>query len=264
MIYIGTSGYSFSDWIGEVYPEGMSKSDMLKYYASVWRFNAVELNFTYYALPTYKTIVSMLRKTPSDFVFSVKLPASVTHEAWKSNTFPEEDVEKTLRALTPMFEEGRLKMLLAQFPYSFRDTPSNRQYLQLLRERIDAPVAIEFRHASWNNESSYELLKTCGFTFVIVDEPNLRDLFPYVPKVTNAVAYFRFHGRNRDWFNAPEGERYNYKYNDEEISIFAGDVSRISQRVVDTFVFFNNCYRGNAVRDAMKLRQMIERALLGS
>ncbi|MBC7123441.1 MAG: DUF72 domain-containing protein, partial [Pseudothermotoga sp.] len=66
MIYVGTSGYSFSDWIGEVYPEGISRSNMLRYYASVWRFNAVELNFTYYALPTYRTIVSMLRRTPSD------------------------------------------------------------------------------------------------------------------------------------------------------------------------------------------------------
>jgi len=263
LIYLGTSGYSFSDWIGEVYPEGISRSDMLKYYANVWRFNAVELNFTYYTLPTYRAIVSMLRKTPSDFVFCVKLPASVTHEAWRSKTFPEEDVKKTLQALTPMFEERRLKILLAQFPYSFRDTPNNRQYLQLLREKINAPIAIEFRHASWNNESVYRLLKTLGYTFVIVDEPNLRDLFPYVPKVTSAVAYFRLHGRNRDWFSAPEGERYNYKYSDEEISIFARDIFNLSQQVVDTFVFFNNCYRGNAVRDAMKLRQMIEKALLG-
>jgi uncharacterized protein YecE (DUF72 family) len=262
LIYIGTSGYSFNDWIGEVYPEGISKSDMLKYYAAVWKFKAVELNFTYYALPGYRTIVSMLRRTPSDFVFSVKLPASVTHEAWKSNLFPEEDVKKTIEALAPMVEEGRLKILLAQFPYSFRDTPANRQYLQMLRKKIDLPVAVEFRHASWDNETAYELLKSCGFTFVIVDEPNLRELFPYVPRLTSNVCYFRLHGRNRDWFNAPEGERYNYKYSDEELKVFAADILRLSNHAMDTFVFFNNCYRGNAVRDALKLRQMIESALL--
>lgn len=264
MIYIGTSGYSFSDWVGEVYPEGISKSDMLKYYAAVWKFNAVELNFTYYTIPTYRTVVSMLRKTPSDFVFSVKLPASVTHEAWKTNSFPEEDVKKTLVALAPMVEEGRLKILLAQFPYSFRDTSNNRYYLQLLRDKIDKPIAVEFRHASWNNEAVYELLSGCGFTFVIVDEPNLRELFPYVPRLTSNIAYFRFHGRNKNWFNAPEGERYNYKYSDEEIATFVKDISRLTEQAVDTFVFFNNCYRGNAVRDALRLRQMIERSLLGN
>lgn len=261
MIYIGTSGYSFSDWIGEVYPRDISKSDMLKYYFSVWNFNAVELNFTYYALPSYKTIVSMLRKTPNHFVFSVKLPASVTHEGWKSHHFPEDDVKKILSALVPMIEENRLKMLLAQFPYSFRDTSENRRYLQLVREKIELPIAIEFRHASWNNESTYEFLGSCGFTFVIVDEPNLRELFPYVPIVTSDKAYFRFHGRNKNWFTAPEGERYNYKYSEEEINNFAKDVVKLAEKASDVFVFFNNCYQGNAVRDAINLRQIIESLL---
>ncbi|MEN3008358.1 DUF72 domain-containing protein [Pseudothermotoga sp.] len=264
MIYVGTSGYSFPDWIGEVYPKEISKPDMLKYYCHVWNFNAVELNFTYYASPSYKTIVSMLRKTPSHFVFSVKLPASVTHEGWKSQSFPQDDVKKLLDALIPMVEENRLKMLLAQFPYSFRDTPENRRYLQLIHEKIELPTAIEFRHASWNNEGIYKLLESCGFTFVVVDEPNLRELFPYVPITTSDKAYFRFHGRNKNWFTATEGERYNYKYSVEEISNFAKDVIRLAQRASDVFVFFNNCYRGNAVRDAISLRHTIENILFES
>lgn len=262
LLYIGTSGYYFSDWIGTVYPEGLSKTQLLKYYATVWNFNAVELNFTYYTIPNYKTIVSMLRKTPQTFVFSVKLPNSVTHQGWKTLSLPKQDIEKTLSALEPMIYEGRLKTLLAQFPYAFRYTRENMQYIQELRDKIDLPIAIEFRHCSWDNDQVYDFLRTHELSFVITDEPRIKDLFPYRVIRTSKISYFRYHGRNEKWF-VSGAERYNYEYSFEQLREFAKDIVDIAKESEDLFVFFNNCYRGKAVQNALTLHSILENTFLG-
>ncbi len=261
MLYIGTSGYYFSDWIGTVYPQGLSKSQLLKYYASVWQFNAVELNFTYYTVPNYRTIVSMLRKTPQTFVFCVKIPGSVTHEGWKNNTIFEEDIQKTLSALEPMISEGRLKMLLAQFPYTFQYSKEKLQYIQELRNRIDQPVAIEFRHRSWDREEVYDFLKVHDLSLVITDEPQIKELFPYKPIMTSQISYFRLHGRSEKWFSSG-AERYNYEYSHEQLKQFAIDIAQLMQKSKDLFVFFNNCYQGKAVQNALTLRSILESTFL--
>lgn len=263
LLYIGTSGYYFSDWIGTVYPEGLPKTQLLKYYASVWGFNAVELNFTYYTIPNYKTIVSMLRKTPQTFVFSVKMPNSVTHEGWKTLTLPENDIEKTLSALEPMISEDRLKILLAQFPYAFQFSKENLQYIQKLRDKVSQPLAIEFRHCSWDKEQVYDLLKSCDLTLVITDEPQVKDLFPYKPMRTSQISYFRLHGRNSKWFTSAT-ERYNYNYSEEELKAFSRDIARLAKESQNSFVFFNNCYRGKALQNALTLRSILESTFLGS
>ncbi|AEH51861.1 DUF72 domain-containing protein [Pseudothermotoga thermarum] len=261
MIYIGTSGYHFEDWIGTVYPQNIKGSEMLSYYYAVLGFKAVEINYTYYRLPSYKTTVSMLRRTPPDFVFAVKLPASVTHEGWKNQKIPVDDLKNTFQALQPMLEEGRLKAFLAQFPYSFKFSEQNMDYLASLRQMIKEPLAVEFRHNSWDNEVTFDFLKKYELTYVVVDEPQIRALFPYKPAWTTKIAYFRFHGRNEQWFEAPEGERYNYDYNETELSKFAQDILTASKETSDVFAFFNNCYRGKAVKNAISLRKMIEEKL---
>ncbi len=261
LIYIGTSGYSFQDWIGTVYPKDMKNSDMLTYYFGALGFKAVEINYTYYRLPSYKTTVSMLRKTPSDFVFTLKLSASVTHEGWKNSSIPREELGKILQAVQPMIDEGRLKAFLAQFPYSFKYNKQNLDYLVKLRHAINQPIAVEFRHASWDNEETFELLRKNDLIYVVVDEPQIKSLFPYKPLWTTKIAYFRFHGRSKEWFTAAEGERYNYDYSEEELSKFERDIVAISKEVQDVFAFFNNCYRGKAVKNALSLSKMIERKL---
>lgn len=263
MLYIGTSGYYFSDWIGTVYPEGLPKTQLLKYYSSVWNFNAVELNFTYYTIPNYKTIVSMIRKTPQTFVFSVKMPSSVTHEGWKTLTLPKDDIKKTLTALEPMISEGRLKMLLAQFPYAFRFCEENLQYIQELKNNISQPIAVEFRHRSWDQERVYDFLRSCGLTLVTVDEPKIKDLFPYKPVRTSQTSYFRFHGRNDKWFTSA-AERYNYDYSEEELKNLSQDIDKMAKESQDSFVFFNNCYRGKALQNALTLRSILQSSILGS
>ncbi len=255
MIYVGTSGFSFEDWKGNIYPENLRKSQMLGYYWNVLGLNAVELNFTYYSIPSYRTMVSLLRKTPPWFVFTVKIPGSITHEGWKSS-LDRSEIEKYLNSVKPMMEEGRLKLHLAQFPYSFKYSCDHLDYIRRISDRIK-PLAIEFRHDSWNRPETYEFLSYNGITYVVVDEPKIARLFPYVPKFTTDTAYFRFHGRSEKWFEAEGGERYDYLYSEEELSAFAKDVKEISKKVKNTFVFFNNCHEGKAAKNAKTFKEMI-------
>ncbi|MCD6450482.1 MAG: DUF72 domain-containing protein [Thermotogaceae bacterium] len=255
MLYIGTSGFSFKDWIGAVYPEGIRENQMLKYYWGVLGFNAVELNFTYYRMPSYKTIVSLLRRTPNSFMFSVKLPSFLTHGMWKER-FESKTIEEYLKATTPLKEEGKLLFHLAQFPYAFKYSKDNLEYIARLKEHIDE-LAVEFRHISWDRDEVYEFLKENEITFTIVDEPKLQGLFPYRALVTTDKAYFRFHGRNKRWFEVQRDERYDYFYTDEELLSFAGDVNQLSKKVKITAVFFNNCHKGSAALNALKLRKIL-------
>ncbi len=254
MIYIGTSGYSFRDWIGEVYPEDIKRYQMLKYYWSVFGFNAVELNFTYYRLPSYKTIVSMVRRTPDGFKFAVKVPSHVTHEGWKKD-YDESVVFEYLKAMEPMVSEGRLLIHLAQFPYSFRYEEKNLTYIETIAKNIN-PLAVEFRHNSWNRDEVFEFLKEHEITYVTVDEPDLKELFPYKPVATSDYVYFRFHGRNQKWFEK-YGDRYDYFYSDDELRTFAKDINKFLNEGKVVLVFFNNCHKGSAVKNALKIRELL-------
>ncbi|AJG40919.1 MULTISPECIES: DUF72 domain-containing protein [Thermotoga] len=258
MVYVGTSGFSFEDWKGVVYPEHLKPSQFLKYYWAVLGFRIVELNFTYYTRPSWRSFVQMLRKTPSDFYFTVKLPGNVTHVLWKEGKDPKDEIESFAEELKPLIEEGRLKMTLAQFPFSFKYSSGNLEYLKRLNERFPYHLACEFRHSSWDRDDVYHFLKEQKITFVIVDAPKIPGLFPYRPIVTTDYAYFRFHGRNERWFEAEGEERYNYLYSREELSSFLNDVLSVSQKVKETYVFFNNCYRGQAAMNALEFKKMLE------
>lgn len=261
MVYIGTSGFSFRDWIGKVYPENIRKSSMLTYYALEWKFNAVELNFTYYAPLSKRTAVSLLRKTPSDFVFAVKIPGPVTHEFWKKGDPPDTDeiLERFVESLEPFDQEGRVGVLLAQFPGSFQKSVKAMDYLKSLKDLLaDRDLAVEFRHESWVDEETYRFLEGAGITHVIADEPRVDALYPYIPRVTSETTYFRFHGRNLNWFRAYGSERYNYDYSEEELRTFAQDVKKALKRAKRAFIFFNNCFNGKAVLNAMRLREILQ------
>ncbi|MFN6992313.1 MAG: DUF72 domain-containing protein, partial [Fervidobacterium sp.] len=121
--YIGTSGFSFEDWVGTVYPEGIKQSEMFTYYWQHYGFNAVEINFTFYQMPSIKTLVALLRKAPPKFKFSIKLHGSITHEGYA------EKLETFLRVTQIYEEENRLLGYLAQFPFGFRKEQENVSYL---------------------------------------------------------------------------------------------------------------------------------------
>lgn len=262
MLHLGTSGYSFSDWKGTVYPEEIKSSEMLRYYYSVWNFNSVELNFTYYRQPSYKSIVGITRKIPGKFAFSVKAPGKVTHELWRNenNAVVYKTLDDFLEPLEILKKENRMGMILFQFPYSFHVTRSNMKYLNDVSNYCTEKsheTAAEFRNVEWVENSVLKELSS-NITPVTVDEPKIGKLFPYIPMKRKNVAYFRFHGRNPNWFNAEGSERYNYNYSEKDLRRFANDVVEFLKDGTEVYVYFNNCHMGQAVNNALRFREILE------
>jgi uncharacterized protein YecE (DUF72 family) len=253
MIWIGTSGYSFRDWVGPFYPPGIPSGKMLDYYAT--RFRAVEINSTYYRLPHPMTMVQIERKTPEGFRFTVKLPGEVTHKRTRDPSI----FLGFSRVVEPFSIAGKYHGALAQFPTSFQETPEHRDYLRFLREALpDQRVFVEFRHASWARDESYRLLQDLGFGFVSVDEPRFRVLFPPVARAVGDIGYVRLHGRNAaTWWTGKGSERYNYLYTEEELQEWAAKIRVLSAQTRDTFVFFNNCHGGRAAQNAQRMEELL-------
>jgi len=203
MILIGTSGYSFLDWVGPFYPPGTEKSRMLDFYAR--HFPTVEVNATYYRIPPPSTLHPMERKTPDAFEFVVKAHHDMTHV----QSLDSELYRVFARAVEPLRLAGKLSGLLAQFPYAFRRTARNEEFLVEMKLRLpEVPLYAEFRHASWIHEDVFAWLEEQGIGYVSVDEPDLPGLVPPVARATGPGAYVRLHGRNREnWWRNPERGR---------------------------------------------------------
>ncbi|WKZ23514.1 MAG: DUF72 domain-containing protein [Candidatus Brocadiaceae baterium WH-1] len=262
MIKIGTSGFSFQDWIGTVYPPGIKKGDMLSYYEKHLGFKITEINATYYTIPSPKSFAGMIKKTSSDFDFTVKAHKSLTHEIRENNTGKfidnKEAFERFLYSIGPLQKEGRLLAVLAQFPYSFHTTEENYNYIRTFQERLkNLPLVVEFRNGNWHNQKSIAFLKDNHIGYCAVDEPKYKNLMPYNPMVTTDLGYFRFHGRNPRWFQASAAERYDYLYSKEELQSFLPDIENIARSVSKTIVMFNNCHAGKSVINAKQLIDML-------
>jgi uncharacterized protein YecE (DUF72 family) len=254
MIRIGTSGYSYEDWIGPFYPEGIAKGDMLLYYAR--EFDTTEVNSTYYRLPTPQMLAAMARKVPAGFLFTIKASQELTHVREE----PEEAFRQFREALRPLQEAGKFGCVLAQFPWSFRPTDENRDYLAVLREQlVDLPVVIEFRNAGWVSDATFDLLRRLNLGYCCVDEPRLKGLIPPIARATAAVAYVRFHGRNaaKWWQHEQAWERYNYTYSDDELREWVPKVKDLAGAAETVYVLANNHFQGQAVTTAKQLRMLL-------
>lgn len=263
MIKVGTSGFSFADWKGTVYPAGLPEREMLSFYEKELGFSTLELNFTYYTLPSQKSFSAMSRKTSGDFEFIVKSYKGMTHEIRNKETGEMIDNRETFKkfkySLEPIIGDGKLSGILAQFPYGFFPKPENVHYLERFKEEMgDLPLVFEFRNQAWLKDGTFELLEKKGIGFCIVDEPKLPKLMPYLPKATSEIGYFRFHGRNPNWFNVPASVRYDYLYSENELVEFIPDIKEISNKAVKTFVFFNNCHAGSAAKNAVQMARLLQ------
>lgn len=260
MVYIGTSGYSYDDWIGRFYPDGTPKNKFLDYYAQ--HFGCVEVNYTYYRMPNANTLAAMSRKTGPDFRFVVKATGELTHE----RTHRDEAFAEFCEALQPLIEEGKLGCVLAQFPYSFKPSEESRDYLRYFREHLsEVRVIVEFRNARWVGPEAFELLRELDMGFCCVDEPRMGNLMPPVAEVTSEIGYLRFHGRNKEkWFKHEEAwQRYDYLYIREELEEWVEKVRQVSSAAEDTYVFFNNHYNAQAVQNASLFGDMLLEASIG-
>jgi len=262
MIKIGTSGFSFSDWKGPIYPAGIRDRDMLSFYEKELGFNVLEVNFTYYTLPSQKSFAAMSRKTSNGFEFVVKAFKGMTHEIRDKKSGAILDNRETFKnfkhSLTPLMEDGKLGGVLAQFPFGFFPGRENFDYLLRFKEEMEGvPLVYEFRNERWLREQTFQFLEKKRIGFCIVDEPKLPRLMPYHPKATSEMGYFRFHGRNPNWFNSPISVRYNYLYSKEELSEFIPDIKEISRKTAKTLIFFNNCYSGYAAKNAAQMTKLL-------
>jgi uncharacterized protein YecE (DUF72 family) len=252
-VYVGTSGYSFKDWVGNFYPAGTR--DLLPAYAE--HFRTVEVNYTYYRMPTAKTMASMVAKTPEDFLFYVKAHKTATHEADLSDT------PAYLEALRPMQEADKLAGLLFQFPQSFKNFQRNREHLARVAEAYqDHALAVEFRDVSWDREAVYPFLARLGMNAVSVDEPDLPSLFPRRPLLTGDVAYLRLHSRNADKWYAGGALRYDYNYSDEEMREWIENLREVSGGARRVFIYFNNCHHGQAAENARRMEALLRESPL--
>lgn len=252
MIKIGTSGFSYPDWVGPVYPAGLPAREQLGFYAR--EFATVELNTTYYRVPDARLVRGWVDRTPADFLFAVKAHQNLTHERERP------DFAAFVDAIRPLAEARKLACVLAQFPYSFHPTAENRDYLKRVRDGFgDLPAAVEFRHAGWLGQGTFDLLRSLGLGFCCVDEPRLSGLLPPVAAATGPVAYVRFHGRNAaKWYNHQQAwERYDYTYAADELRGWLLKLRQLDAAAPLTLVYFNNHYAGQAVRGARELGQML-------
>jgi uncharacterized protein YecE (DUF72 family) len=252
---IGTSGFSYKDWVGPVYPDGLPKAQWLSFYAQ--EFLTCELNFSYYRIPDPKTLDRMAAKVPAGFLFTLKAYRGITHE----RKDPDPQVAAFVAALQPLVDAGKFACVLLQFPHSFHASDANRAYLARVRDGMgDVPAVVEFRSREWIDGRTYEDLRRLGLGFCCVDQPQFKSLVPPVAVATGPVAYVRFHGRNyQKWWQHDEAwERYDYSYDDGELAEWVPRIRELDAEAPLTLVYMNNHWRGQAFDNARQLRLLLE------
>lgn len=259
MIAVGTCGFSYKDWIGPVYPHGTKASEMLRRYAGL--FSIVEIDSTYYGLPTPQTVAGWARRTPEGFRFTAKLPRLGTHVDRATLGIVHEDVRTFRRVLAPLVERGKFACALMQFPTSFRPSDDALHHIGALRETLhDIALVAEFRHREWQTNATLDFLRELGIGLVAVDEPQFAELPRPMSDATSSLAYVRFHGRNYEtWWTGDNTTRYDYAYRDDELGPWVERLVDLAAHrdVREVLAFFNNHRRGHAVRDARTFEAML-------
>jgi uncharacterized protein YecE (DUF72 family) len=282
---VGTSGWSYptgqGTWNGIFYPvrpgrrpRGAPKFDELGFYAE--HFDTVEINSSFYGVPTVATARGWAKRTPPGFEFSLKLYQKFTHPAMFQKAtggdpwdLSQKDVDDFKAALDPLADAGKLGALLAQFPASFKNEPDSRGYLEWLLERFrDYQLAVELRHRGWSDEpvETLEMLAAHGAAWAQIDEPKFRfsirqNLLPNV----RTFYYLRLHGRNAAqwWSHQKSEDRYNYLYSSSELQPFAEAAETASRFVKKAYLYANNHFSAKSVANAAILKHELRQDLPG-
>jgi uncharacterized protein YecE (DUF72 family) len=291
-ILIGVAGWTDPTLTrgGVFYPPGVETAEArLRYYAS--RFPIVEVDSTYYALPTRPMAVEWVSRTPAHFVFDVKAHGLMTgHGAdvrrlpdWLRRALPRagretgrvygKDLPEELRgevwrrfldALEPLRTAGKLGAVLLQFPRWFTPCRAAARFLEDARTRLDGLIgAVEFRHRSWMAgrlaARTTALLEALDLAYVVVDGPQgLESSMPPLVAITSPrLAVLRLHGRRRETWevrNDPATERYRYLYDDGELTEHLQAVLELSARKEGALhIIYNNCHGNYAATNAAEL-----------
>ena len=262
MLHFGTAGWLYRDWEGIVYPTPKPKGfDPLEYLARF--FTTVEVNSTYYHPAKATTAVKWLDRVSAypDFRFTAKLWTRFTHE--RAAAWTKSEVREVRAAFDKLHSAGKLGAVLLQFPWSFRRTEENREWLaDVTRAFHMYPLVLEVRHESWNTPEFYEALSERGIGFVNIDQPLFSRSIKPSASVTSSVGYIRVHGRNyKDWFRKGAGveARYDYLYSAAELKPWAARALEVADQAEETYVITNNHYKGKAAANAVMLEALAGR-----
>lgn len=246
-LLLGVAGWSYEDWKDVVYPR--SCRDTLR--AVAQRVDLIEINSTFYGLPTARNCSSWVERTADlGTRFTAKLPQQFTHV----RQYDSELVAQVRHGFAPLVGSGRLVGLLAQFNHEFHHDAGAIAYLRRLATDLggDAPLFVEVRHRSWNAEEALAAMRALGIGVLALDYPGMVGGFSRdVPGVLAAgTAYFRLHGRNRAWFlkGAGRDEVYDWLYSPREVGQIAQRIERLRAGADRTAVVANNHFHGKAMR----------------
>lgn len=247
-VRFGVAGWTYEDWKGVVYPR--SCKDTLRAVAE--RVQLVEVNSTFYAVPSARNCASWVERTAAlGTLFTAKLPREFTHERRCEAAL----VAATVAGFAPLVASGRCRGLLAQFDHTFAHGASAMELLERLAAAFlpHAPLFVELRHRSWNAFAALEEVARLGLGVLDLDYPGAasgygRDHSGVLAR--GGLAYFRLHGRNQAWFvkGAGRDEVYDHEYSPAETVQLAQRIERIAAAAQETLVVANNHFHGKAMR----------------
>jgi uncharacterized protein YecE (DUF72 family) len=251
-VWIGTSGYSYLDWVGPFYPAGTRPNRMLAHYCQ--SFPLVELNFTFYRPPTASMLDRIAAHTPDRFQFLVKLPRTLSHDE------SPKDLAGFRLAVEALRHRGKLSGVLCQLPQSTHRSQKQIAWLERLAHELgDFRLAIEFRHRSWAQPDLTEWMRDRRLDLVSVDVPELPNLYPRGLVQSSERIYIRLHSRKAENWYASGAERYDYDYGADALSEWASALAQSADRTEKAYVLFNNCADGHAPVNARQMRVLMER-----
>jgi uncharacterized protein YecE (DUF72 family) len=277
-ILVGTSGWSYPSgagtWNGVFYPKKKAGFDELTFYSE--HFDTVEVNSSFYRVPSVSTVRAWAERTPANFEFALKLYQKFTHpEMFLKATgqdpadLDRRDVDEFRAAIDPLASAGKLGALLAQFPASFRNDANARDYLEwLLNAFNDYQLAVELRHRSFSEDSveTMRILTEHGAALVQIDEPKFKDSIRQNrrPNV-KTVYYMRLHGRNaaKWWTHEKSEDRYNYLYAGSELDPIVEDLEEAARDVKKSYVYANNHFSAKSVANAVTIKQKLGQPIEG-
>lgn len=263
MIEIGLTGWSDHELIA---PDPKRK---LIDYSS--HFPVVELDTSFYAIPSQKNIEKWISSTPDVFQFIPKAYGPLTlHQARDEETRGLGTLyEVYLQAFAPMIDSGKVKAFLFQFPPSFSCKREHVDYLRVVRRAMgELPIAIEFRHKSWYSEEYKEgtlkFLREMNFIHVVVDQPQTpNNSVPFTPIATNSdKTFIRLHGRNYEGWLGDDTKDWRtfrtlYDYRDDELEEIKQAALALEVESKEVTVIFNNNSGGHAAKNAKRLQELL-------
>jgi uncharacterized protein YecE (DUF72 family) len=271
-VRIGTCSWADDALSKYFYPPKFPAKERLAYYAD--HFDTVEVDSTYYRLPSESMVQGWAERTPDGFTMHIKAFGLMTRHPVKLEVLPEdlrgsmpvdergrvdrpprdlrgEVFRRFLEALEPLRAAGKLGGILFQLPSYIVFKEHSFEYLEWAREQLGGDtMLVEFRHRSWleeeNAAETLSFLERIGAAYVTVDAPksdSAKNLIPTVPAVTSSIAYVRFHGRNLETWNKRGGsaaERFDYLYSDEELAEWVPILQKLAGESQEAYAFFNN------------------------